>query len=89
MEHALAVLDYTDTKWAVLERLERRIRESESNRDEDMEDDHLPDPWSSLAREVYPRLINHPCLLDPEFELNKRPIDDVMDSPTGLDAFIC
>jgi hypothetical protein len=51
-----------------------------------MEDDHPPEPWSCLAREVYPPLINHPCLLDPEFELNKRPTDDVMDPPARFDA---
>jgi hypothetical protein len=88
VEHALAVLDCTDTKRAVLERLERHIGEGESKGDEDMEDDHLPEPWGCLAREVYPPLINHPCLLDPNFELNKKPIDDVVDPPTRLDALV-
>ena len=88
MEHALAVLDCTDTKRAVLERLEQCIGEGESKGDEEMDVDCQPEAWSCLAREVYPPLINHPCLLDPEFELNKRPIDDVMDPPTGLDAFM-
>lgn len=88
MEHALAVLDCTDTKRTVLERLEQWIGEGESKGDEDMEDDFLPEPWSYLAREVYPPLINHPCLLDRQFELNKWPIDDDMDPPTCSDAFI-
>ena len=94
MEHALAVLDCTGTKRAVLERLERRIGEGERKGDEDTEEDYLPSPWSCLARSVYPPLINHPCLLDPnfDFELNKRPIgdddDDIVDPPTRLDAFI-
>ena len=83
MEHALAVLDCTDTKQAVLERLEQWIGEGQSKEDEDMEDDYLPEPWSSLAHEVYPPLVNHPCLVDREFELNKRTIDDdAMDPPT-------
>lgn len=88
MEHALAVLDCTDTKRAVLERLGQCIGEGDSKRDEDMDVDYLPEAWSCLAREVYPPLINHPCLLDPQFELNKRPIDDVMDPPTCSDAFM-
>ena len=54
VEHALAVLGYTDTELAVLERLERRIDEGESKGDKDMEGDHLPEPWSRLGREVYP-----------------------------------
>lgn len=88
MEHALAVLDCADTKQAVLERLEQWIGEGENKGDEDMEDDYPPEPWSHLAREVYPPFINHPCLLDRQFELNKRPIDDDMDPPTCSDAFI-
>ena len=98
MEHALAVLDCKDSKRGILERLERRIGESESKEDEDTEGgdteggdtegDDLPEPWSYLAREVYPPLIRHPCLLDPEFELNKEPIDAVMEPPTRLDALI-
>jgi len=87
VEQALAILGYTYSKRAVLERLEQCIGEGESKGDEDMEDDHLPEPWSCLAREVYCPLINHHCLLDPQFELNKSPIDDVMDPPTRLDAF--
>ena len=50
------------------------------------EDKDLPEPWCCLARSVYPPLINHACLLDAEFELNKKPLDDVMEPPTRLDA---
>jgi len=88
VEHALAVLGCTDTKRVILERLERHIGEGECKGDEDVEEDHLPEAWSCLAREVYPPLINHPCLLDPDFELNKRPIDEVVDPPTRLEALM-
>lgn len=88
VKHALAVLDCTDSKRAVLERLEQQIGESESKEVEDLEDGHLPEPWSCLAREVYPPLINHPCLLDPELELNEQPTNDVVDPPTRFDAFL-
>jgi hypothetical protein len=80
--------DLKDSKRALLERIEQRIIGGESKEDGDMEDGDPPKPWSCLAREVYPPLINHPCLLDPAFELNKQPIDDVMDPPTRFDAFL-
>jgi hypothetical protein len=86
VEHAVAVLDCKDSNRGLLERLERRIGESESKEDEDMEDDNLSEPWSRLAHEVYPPLINHPCLLGPEFGLNKQPVDDIVDPPTRLEA---
>jgi len=53
-----------------------------------MDVDYLPEAWSCLAREVYPPLINHPCLLDPQFGLNQRPLDDPIDLPTCSDAFM-
>ena len=52
------------------------------------EDKDLPEPWGCLARSVYPPLINHACLLDAEFELNKKPLGDVMEPPTRLDALL-
>jgi len=87
VEHTLAVLGYKHSKRALLEQLERRIGGSESKGDEDMEDNR-PEAWSCLVSEVYPPLINHPCLLDPEFELNKLPNDDIMEPPTRLDALL-
>ena len=52
------------------------------------EDKDLPEPWGCLARSVYPPLINYACLLDAEFQLNKKPLDDVMEPPKRLDALL-
>ena len=54
----------------------------------DAEDTVLPEPWGCPARSVYPPLINHACLLDTEFELNKTPIGDVMEPPARLDVLL-
>ena len=70
------------------EDMEGEDMEGEDMEGEDTEDNDLPEPWSCVAREVYPPLINHPCLLDAEFELDKKPIDDVMEPATRLEALI-
>ena len=54
----------------------------------DTEDKDLPEPWGCLARSVYPPLINHACLLDAEFELNKKPLNDAMEPQTRLAALL-